>query len=214
MLVAGILGGGHCLGMCGGFVVAYSVGAPQGANRIAPLLPHLLYHGGRIAVYTGLGGLFGTVGGLTSWGGVRHDVGGVVHLLFGTLLVLYGLSTLGVPGLGRWADQGPSMAFMIRWGGAWLSQVRHTMRPLVFGLLTGLLPCNLHYAMQLKAVATGSASGGMTLLFLFGVGTAVPLLVLGLVAKRLSVRARRWMVWGAGVLIVILGVGELLKGIA
>ena len=56
LFLVGLLGGTHCVGMCGGIVGALSVG---GGNR--PSL-HLAYNAGRIASYAAAGALAGTVG--------------------------------------------------------------------------------------------------------------------------------------------------------
>ncbi|MCB1803080.1 MAG: sulfite exporter TauE/SafE family protein, partial [Gammaproteobacteria bacterium] len=56
--VVGLLGGVHCVGMCGGIVGAMSFGLP--AQRQMPLL--VSYNIGRIASYTFAGALMGALG--------------------------------------------------------------------------------------------------------------------------------------------------------
>lgn len=56
--LAGLLGGGHCAGMCGGIVGALFAGA---GSRL-PL--HLAYNTGRIASYTLAGAIAGALGGM------------------------------------------------------------------------------------------------------------------------------------------------------
>ena len=62
--LAGLLGGAHCLAMCGGFVTAFS------GSQATPLLParalawrELPYNLGRVTTYTALGALVGVTGG-------------------------------------------------------------------------------------------------------------------------------------------------------
>lgn len=215
IVTTGLLSGGHCIGMCGGFVAAYSLEIPTRTTHTfhwQRWMPHLSYHAGRIGLYILLGALFGILGGLPFWNETRHGVGGSIQLIFGIILVVYGLAALGVPGLEKWAAQGPSMAFVLRFAGPLLERAGR-LRPLVFGLMTGLLPCNLHYAMQIKAASTGSALSGMTVLLFFGLGSALPLLILGLVTGRLSIQTKQWMFRGAGGLILLLGLRELFKGV-
>ena len=67
--LAGLLGGAHCVAMCGGFVAALAAArSPAGAvplRRSGALVLHQLpYHAGRIASYALVGAAFGAVGGL------------------------------------------------------------------------------------------------------------------------------------------------------
>ena len=56
--VVGLLGGVHCVGMCGGIVGALSLGLP--GERQLPVL--LAYNVGRISSYTLAGALMGALG--------------------------------------------------------------------------------------------------------------------------------------------------------
>ena len=51
----GLLGTGHCIGMCGPLVVAF----PGRTGRVAP---HLFYHLGRLVTYGGIGAMMGGIG--------------------------------------------------------------------------------------------------------------------------------------------------------
>ena len=57
LFLVGLLGGGHCVGMCGGIVGALSMG---GGGRFSL---HLAYNAGRIASYGAAGALAGLLGG-------------------------------------------------------------------------------------------------------------------------------------------------------
>ncbi|RMF69040.1 MAG: sulfite exporter TauE/SafE family protein, partial [Alphaproteobacteria bacterium] len=59
--VTGLLGSGHCIGMCGGLVTALSV-TETGRRGGWPF--QLLYHLGRTMTYVGLGALIGWLGSL------------------------------------------------------------------------------------------------------------------------------------------------------
>lgn len=196
-LLTGLFSAGHCIGMCGGIVMAYSMGSTS-----AGLLPHLLYNGGRITSYTLLGGLLGAVG-------PRADLGGVAHLIFGVVLLAYSLSTLGVTPLQRLTRLEPPTWFIARLAPL-LSQTT-TLRPLFLGVFSGLLPCALLIAMQIKAMASGSSIAGMTTLALFGLGTALPLLTLGLLTTYLTPTTRFRLLQVAGLLILMMAYQEFEK---
>ena len=57
-----LLASGHCIGMCGGLVAAYSLKLPLKADGGSPLMAHFLYGAGRIMTYMLLGGLSGWIG--------------------------------------------------------------------------------------------------------------------------------------------------------
>lgn len=85
---------GHCIGMCGGIVLAYS------ATKIDPTRPiyskaisHLLYSFGRIFTYSLLGAIFGLVGGVATF---NHTANGLLLILAGVVMILTALSLLGV----------------------------------------------------------------------------------------------------------------------
>jgi sulfite exporter TauE/SafE len=57
---------GHCIGMCGGIVLAYSsVKINSNDSKKRQALMHLLYNFGRVTTYTFLGFIFGYLG--TYW---------------------------------------------------------------------------------------------------------------------------------------------------
>ncbi len=65
--VGGLLSAGHCFGMCGGIVGAFSIGGAGAANGAVrstrSRLPGLLaYNAGRILTYGALGALAGALG--------------------------------------------------------------------------------------------------------------------------------------------------------
>ena len=60
MFLLGLLGSGHCLGMCGPLVLAFP--ARQGTRGA-----HVAYNVGRVTTYTILGALLGSLGAGLSW---------------------------------------------------------------------------------------------------------------------------------------------------
>ncbi len=190
--LTGLFSAGHCIGMCGGIVAAYSMGT---ATEHGTLTPHLLYNGGRITSYSLLGGLFGAIG-------PQAEAGGLAHLLFGAVLLTYGLAALGVTRLQRLVHMEPPAWLFARLGP--LIKNSSALRPLLLGLVSGLLPCALLMAMQIQAMASGSTLAGMLLLASFGLGTALPLFSLGLLTTRLTPTSRQRLMQMAGLLILVM----------
>ena len=77
---------GHCVGMCGGIVIAYSsTKIKSDWTKQVQALAHLLYSFGRISTYMILGALFGLVGGVVTFDNLTS---GIFLLLTGFMMVL------------------------------------------------------------------------------------------------------------------------------
>lgn len=215
-LLTGFFSAGHCIGMCGGIVAAYSMGSAVSLAKLkrppfhpSRLLPHLLYNGGRVTVYTLLGGLFGAFGKLGNEYAPHAEVTGGIHLFFGMVMLAYGLSALGVPSLQSLTRLG-SFTWVMKQIRPLIRQTP-TLRPLLLGLFSGFLPCSLLVAMQVKAMASGSSTAGMAVLGLFGIGTTLPLISLGLLTTHLTAINRYRLFQIAGLLILIMALQEFKK---
>lgn len=210
IVTAALLAGGHCLGMCGGLVTACVMTPGVAVTGVSPWhprrwVPLLGYHGGRIGTYALIGALAGWVGSLGTVTAPLAAHGPLIRWLAGGMMVLFGLSMAGwLPG---WQTGGG----VGTWAGKILRRFERG-RGLALGVLTGLLPCPLHWAFQAKALATGSVGGGMGVMVLFGLGSAVPLSLLGVLVVGLGVVWRQRLMRLAGVLVVVMGVLTVARG--
>ncbi len=206
-----VLGGVHCVGMCGGIVGALGLSSPAAGSRAGPRLDILLaYNAGRIASYTVAGALAGGVGAwAANLSSVHHgqQVLGVVAGLFMVALGLY---------LGAWWQ---GLAHLERAGGRLWRRIEPLGRGLLpvhtpgaavaVGLLWGWLPCGLVYSVLIWAVSAGDAARGALLMLSFGLGTLPVLLAMGGFAAVLAGLARRPVVRRvAGALVIMLGLRQ------
>lgn len=199
-LILGLLGGGHCLGMCGGLMGALTLAIPpQQRGRRLQLL--LAYNLGRILSYSAAGLLLGLAG----WA-VRGSAAEVVMRSLAALLLiamgLYlagwwsGLTRIEALGRGLWRHIQPlTRRFM---------PVSSLPRALVLGGLWGWLPCGLVYSTLLWASSQGDARVSALLMLAFGLGTWPILLATGLAAERITALLRQRGIRMAGGLLVIL----------
>jgi sulfite exporter TauE/SafE len=174
----------HCAGMCGPIHLFL---ARESGRAL------WLYHAGRIAMYTLLGGLAGGLSRSVTFPGMRW--------VWVALYLVLGLRLIGVP---LWPAQ-----WGVRYGG-WLM---HRLRPLtqraasgdknilfVLGFAAGLLPCATTQAGLAWAVASGHPVTGAAGMALLGAGT----LPLFLAVPRKWIPTGTWYHDLLGVLMILL----------
>ncbi|MCP8467178.1 sulfite exporter TauE/SafE family protein [Pseudomonas sp. ZM23] len=199
-LIIGLLGGGHCLGMCGGLMGALTMAIPpeQRARRLRLLLAYNL---GRILSYACAGLLLGLAG----WAVARTPFASALRVVAGLLLVVMGLYLAGWwSGLTRIEGLGQGLWKHIQPIASRLLPVASVPRALLLGALWGWLPCGLVYSTLLWATSQGSAIDSALLMLAFGLGTLPVLLATGLAAERITALLRKRSVRVAGGVLVIL----------
>jgi sulfite exporter TauE/SafE len=183
----GLLGGVHCLGMCGSIVGILTAQLPKDGARW-PF--HLAYNSGRIASYTLAGGLAGSIG---QAGLLLRDVVPVQHLLFALsslMLIALGLYLAGIWSMVRRIEQIGSLLWQrIQPLTRPLFPVKTPARAFLLGTLWGWLPCGLVYSVLVTALASSHARSGALIMLAFGLGTLPNLLVIGLFWER----CRHWV---------------------
>lgn len=188
LFLAGLLGGAHCVGMCGGIVAALSF--QSGARQ--PYSHHLAYSAGRIASYSAAGALAGLLGSAAFLSDGLRPVQMGLYVLAQGVLILLGLYLAGLSraitrlerlGGGLWRRLQPRLARFM--------PVDTPARALAAGALWGWLPCGLVYSALVTALGSGGPVQGALLLAVFGLGTLPNLLLLGWAAESLRDLTRR-----------------------
>ena len=166
---AGLLGGAHCLGMCGGFATACA--------RTRGGLP--LWHLGRVTTYMGLGAIAAAAG--RSLPGPAW----IPALAASLLLAWFCLALAGlVPEL-RWSPE-----VLTRRGAAALASPSAAAQ-FLFGVLNGFIPCGLVYAALAIPVGLAEPLAGALAMGAFGLGT-VPLLTAAALGLRRLLMTGQW----------------------
>ena len=211
--LVGLLGGTHCIGMCGGIVGALSSGLSLDVqtSRRRLVAAQLAYNTGRISSYTVAGVLLGLFGqqlgetGVLEGFPVGRIVAGVIMILFGIYLAgwWHSLLYLEQAGARLWKYIEPL--------GRRFVPVRSTGQAYLLGLVWGWLPCGMVYAVLALALTSGSAAAGGSIMLAFGLGTLPVMITMGLAfnsLKRLVQDPRIRLV--AGLLVILMGVMMLL----
>lgn len=203
----GLMGAGHCAGMCGGIATALSFGARQASHRTAfAMLPIVsAYNVGRLTSYALAGALFGWIGSL-GWSLLTPDdaVRYSRYIGFGFMLALgfyltgwwQGLAYLERLGSRAWRRIEPL-------GRRFLPVTRPDQAALV-GLVWGWLPCGMVYTGLSWAFASGGALQGAYIMLAFGAGTLPALMGMGIGGSWLSGWLRNRTVRAVAGIIVIL----------
>lgn len=215
ILLAGVLGSLHCVGMCGAIVVAYSTAHGTDAARpslLSSLPSHLVYNGGRVLSYGLIGAAAGMIGGMV--GSVR-TLGTWVAPAAGIAMTAAGLVMLGVIPRLNLFDGGDNIwirRLHLR-SVANLLTLESLESKFYVGLMTPFLPCGLLYAMLIRAAASGNAGEGALTMLLFGAGIVPALLVTGMVSAYIGLKLRFLANRLAAVTILIMGVSLILRGV-
>lgn len=200
--LVGLLGGTHCVGMCGGIVGALSMGAPARWSIL------FAYNSGRILSYAAAGAIAGALGAASL--GLEGQVPARLILYFfaNLMLVALGLYLLGVTRALAFTEQaGQKLWRLIQPMTKRFLPVRHIGQAFPLGLLWGWLPCGLVYSTLASSLSAGSAGRGALIMLAFGLGTLPNLLLAGIVLARLNEFVRRPVVrMSSGLLVLGFGV--------
>lgn len=205
VFLIGLAGSVHCIGMCGGFAIALT--QTDGAGP--PVLRHTAYYTGKTITYALLGAISGAAGAVVT--GLLRDFQNVVSVALGLVLILLGVWMLGWLRVKR-ARMLPGMAYLSGALGRLLGS-RSRFAAFGLGLLNGLLPCALVYAMLATAAATGSVGGGAVTMTVFGLATIPSLILVSLSTRFAGVRWRTRFNQIAAALVIIMGMLSMIRGI-
>ena len=162
MLLLGLASGVHCVGMCGGFVAAFSTSGAIPIHRARPPLGRiLLFNAGRISTYAILGALTGFLG-----GGLAFAFGAqtALYVFANVMLIAVGLHLAGVT---RFLAPLEALGVPL-WRRLPKPSTEHAYAA---GLAWGFIPCGLVYGALAAAAFAGSAAGGAAAMLAYGLGT-------------------------------------------
>jgi uncharacterized protein len=211
--LVGLLGGVHCVAMCGGIVATLTLGlAPERRRGITAQLPfQLAYNLGRIVGYGLVGALIGGLGALLMQSLALQWAQRGLYALAAVVMIALGLY------LGGWWR---GLAYVERAGavlwrriepiGRRLLPIRSWWQAFAVGLVWAWLPCGLVYSVLILALGAGGPLQGALLMLVFGLGTLPNLLGIGLLAGAAARYAeQQWLRSVAGVLVIGFGLYAL-----
>ena len=201
---------GHCIGMCGGIVMAYSTTKiGDGWTKNKQSLSHISYSLGRVTSYTMLGAIFGFIGSAVSF---SNNAVAVLFSIAGLAMILSGLSLLGKIKFLTIIEHSVSSS---SWYKNTFKKLLHSDKTSSFfalGMLNGLLPCGFVYFFAITAASTASAFYGALVMLIFGLSTIPALFSLGFFVglfKQSSIRTILMKI--SAVLVILFGVYTMYK---
>ena len=207
--IVGLLGGVHCVGMCGGVVSALTLGVnPQ---QKTPFNFLVAYNSGRIISYTLAGAIVGAIGWFGGQLTTLHEIQVVLKAFAGLFMVAMGLYLAGWWfGLRKLEQAGGHVWKRIEPLGRKFIPVQSTSQAFVLGGIWGWLPCGLVYSVLIWALTQQNPVNGALLMLSFGLGTLPNLLAMGLFATAIrSLIQKPAVKIIAGLVIILFGLYQL-----
>ncbi|MBN2824372.1 MAG: sulfite exporter TauE/SafE family protein [Campylobacterales bacterium] len=192
---------GHCIGMCGGIVIAYSSAKLDSKDSWARQhIAHLAYNFGRVSTYSVIGALFGLVGQVIAF---TPTTKGVLFLLTGVLMILAGLSLVG--GL-KFLNSAEFSISHNRWYAQKFKSLiasKSLKSFYLLGVLNGMIPCGLVLSFAVFAASSASVVWGAVIMAIFGLATIPTMFTLATLTKVLQNSSLRGVMMKLAALLVI-----------
>jgi sulfite exporter TauE/SafE len=193
---------GHCIGMCGGIVLAYSNIKIDASNtKSFKIISHLLYSFGRVFTYTVLGAIFGAIGGVVTF---SNNANGILLVVAGFVMIFAGLSLMGKIKFLTVIEHSFSSSKNYQNLFKSILSSKSTFSFFVLGMLNGLLPCGFVYFFAITAASTASVMYGALVMFIFGLSTIPAMFGLGILTSITSATSFRNMMMSLSSIAIIL----------
>lgn len=204
---------GHCIGMCGGFIVAYSSTKIDATmSRTAQLVRHGAYNIGRVLSYVILGMIFGGIGALINWSLELH---GALFIFVGVVMIITALGMFGLSSLIHALERGFSSNSLFKILFSRLIKSKSIGSFFALGVMNGFFPCGFVFFFAAKAAASASIIEGGLIMAVFGLATVPTLLALGQsVSFFKEIAFRQTMNRIAALAILIYGIYSIYYGLA
>ena len=206
-LMMGLLGGAHCISMCGGIIcsLCYSCDKAQ-TQAWRQLRYQLAFNLGRLMTYTLLGALTGLLGMMIS-----HYLGasGAYFLRYLSSVMII-LVCVYIAGWWQWISALEKFGKLI-WRPIsrftrYLLPVTKLRYALLLGNLWGFLPCGLIYSALLFSLSANNALAGAGVMLSFGLGTLPALILVGSAMQSYQVLTNKfWVRQLSGISMIVFG---------
>ena len=178
----------HCIGMCGGFVVACNLKLNQ-KSKSAQFILLLSYHLSRVLAYIILGILFGLFGSAALLSGANR---GLVIFFAGVILIILAFGLFKRGKLLSYIEN-QKLSYLIIPLFAKFRQKNSLISFLILGFLNGLLPCGVVYYFLAVSLGSGSLINGAMIMAIFGLSTIPVMMGVGGILSALSAKFKNYL---------------------
>lgn len=201
----GIISSFHCVGMCGPIAFALPVYYLPAHKKLTGIL---LYHTGRIFIYAMLGLFFGFVGRQFYVAGLQQ----YFSIALGCIILLilmqstFGKKFIRIKFMDKFQEKLQNII-------AIYIQKKQLYGMFILGMANGLLPCGMVYLAITGAMATGTLTGGVAFMGLFGLGTFPAMFLLTYFGTVISLNVRNHMKKAIPFFVATMGILLILRGL-
>lgn len=204
---------GHCIGMCGGFIIAYSSAKiDDSMTTKMQLVRHGAYNIGRVSSYVIIGMVFGFIGSVVAMSMSMH---GILFIFAGVIMIITGLGMLGISKIIHMLEGSVMKMPWFKALFARLIKSKSIGSFFALGVMNGFFPCGFVFFFAAKAAASASIINGGLIMMVFGLATVPTLLSIGQsvgLLKKLEFRAMMNKI--AAIAILVYGIYSIYYGLA
>ncbi|MCK5354850.1 MAG: sulfite exporter TauE/SafE family protein [Methyloprofundus sp.] len=205
-IMTGFFGSGHCAGMCGALVAGFFMKTEKKSAW-----PYIAYHFARITMYFIVGVAAAFIGvALVSTGFLGH-IQGILQVTIGFFVIVL---ALGIIGLSPWQFSMKYMPTKVL-NKIFMSAAKRgsVIGASMGGMLNGLMPCPLTFAMAVNATTAPSPIEGGLMMLALGVGTLPTMFIVTFAFGKLGTKARGLMLKVAALLMIVMGSNTMYNGV-
>jgi len=206
--MAGVLGSGHCLGMCGALVSGYFMKAGPSKRYF----PYFVYQIARLFVYSLVGIAAAALGFVLVSSGVFGKVQSILQMSIGAIVIILALGILGLIPFQGSIKLIPMV--LLRRGYAESRKQGPIIGAAIAGILNGLMPCPMTFAMAVKATSAPTILEGGLLMLTFGAGTLPTMLFVSVAFGKMTAKFRGFMLKSAALIMIVMGCNTLYMGMS
>lgn len=200
---------GHCLGMCGGIVLAYSQ-LHISNNFFIKLLSHFVYGFGRITTYAIIGMISAFIG---SGFFLTQSTKGGFFIAIGFIMILFGVFILFIPKVLAFLEVNIASFGIFKNLFGFFLKKQSLASLYILGILNGAIPCGIVYFFAISASVSGGILNGALVMIVFGVATLIPMVLLGIFNSVLNLtKYKNIMNKISSILIILFGIWTIIKG--
>ena len=204
-LILGIVANLHCFAMCGPIAMSVPINRK---SEFTILTSSFFYQTGRILMYSILGFAVGFIGFGIHLVGILQGL----SIIAGIGIILYAWR---YQLLGEGADKLFKTTLPYNLNSRMMGKIaknKSPFKPLLLGMLNGILPCGMVYTALITSLLTGNAVSGSISMLFFGLGTYPTMIVLMYLTQKTATRFRSKINRYLPIILTLVGMLIVLRG--